>query len=64
MTIDAGRKLHVLVAHRPAGEIWLMAFLTGHLHVLAGQRITCLRVVELLGGLPIRKVVTLQAVVA
>ena len=64
MAIDAGRELHVLVADRPARHIGLMTFLAGHFDVLTGQRITRLRVIELLGGFPIHEVVALQAVVA
>lgn len=64
MAIDAGRELHVLVARGTAGHIGLVAFFACHFDVLAGQRITCLRVIELLGGFPIREVMALQAVVA
>ena len=64
MAIDARRELHVLVAGRTARRIGLMTFLAGHFDVLAGQRITRLRVIELLGGFPIHEIVALQAVVA
>src|SRR5690349_21687974 len=64
VTRSAGIELHVLVARRTARRIWLMTLLTGNLDVSAGQGIARFRVVELLGSLPIREVVTALAVIA
>ena len=63
VAIDAGSKLHVFVAYRPTRHIRLVAFFAGDLDVETRQRIARLRMIELLRGLPIREVVTLQAVV-
>lgn len=60
----AGIELHVLVARRTTGHIRLVTLLAGNLNVRAGQGIARFRVVELLGGLPIREVVAALAVIA
>lgn len=64
MAIYAGAEFHVLVAHRSARHIGLVAFLAIDLRVQTGQRVARFRVVELLGRFPIREVVALQTVVA
>ena len=64
VAVDASRKLHVFVARGTAGPIGFVALFAGHLHVLTGQGIAGLRMIELFGGFPIREIVALQAVVA
>jgi len=63
VAVDTFGKLHVLVAHRAARDIGLVALFTSHLNVPAGEWIASLGVIELLGGFPVDEVVTLQAVV-
>lgn len=41
VTIDAGPKLHVLVAHWTTRHIGFVALLACHLVVLTGERISC-----------------------
>ncbi|HUC54921.1 MAG TPA: hypothetical protein VMR90_12795 [Candidatus Cybelea sp.] len=64
MAVEAGLKFHVLVARWPAWLVRLMALLASHLEVLAGERVTRLRMIKLLCCFPIREIVTLQAVVS
>ena len=64
VAVDASRKLHVFVPRRTAGRVGFVALLAGNLLVLTGQGIAGLRMVELLGGFPIREVVALQAIVS
>lgn len=64
VAVGAGIELHVLVACRPTRLIRLVAFFASDLDVETGQRIARLRMVKLIRGFPIRKVVALQAVVA
>ena len=64
VTIEASGKLHVLIAWWPARLVRLVAFFASDFDVQARQRIARLRMVKLIRGFPIRKVVALQAVVA
>lgn len=64
VTIEASAKLHVLVACRSPRLVRLVAFFASDFDVQARQRIARLRMVKLIRGFPIRKVVALQAVVA
>ena len=64
VAIGASRKLHILVASRATRHIGLVALLARNLSVRAGQGIARFRVIKLLGGFPVRKVVALQAIVA
>lgn len=64
VAIGAGGKLHVFVARRTTRLIRLVAFFAGDFDVKTGQRISCLGMVKLIGGFPIRKVVALEAIVA
>jgi hypothetical protein len=64
MAVDAGLELHVFVAYRTAGHIWLVALFAGNLDVKAGQRIAGLGVIELIGRFPVREIMTLQAIVS
>ena len=63
VAIDAGCKLHIFVACWATGHIGLVALLARNLNVRAGQGISRFRVIKLLGGFPVRKVVALQAIV-
>lgn len=63
VTRRAGTEFHVFVARRPAGHIGFVAFFACHLAVQAGQRVACLRVIELIGGFPIYEIVAALAVV-
>ena len=58
----ACRKLHVLEARWPAGNVWLVTFFASHLNVQARKRIASLRVIELLRCLPVAHVVTALAI--
>src|SRR5437868_537952 len=53
MAVDASLELHVPVTCRNTGHIRFVALLTVHLEVQTCQRIACLGVIELFGGLPI-----------
>ena len=64
MTRIAGRKFHVLEARRPAWGIRLVAFFAGDVGVQTCQRVTRLRMIELLGCLPIRGVMAAGAILA
>jgi hypothetical protein len=64
VAVEAGLEFHVLVTGRPAGHIRLVAFLAFDLDVKTCQRIPGLGVVELFRRLPVRKIMTLQAVVS
>jgi len=64
MAVDAGLELHVPIACWTTGRIRFVALLTVHLDVKTRQRIAGLGVIELLGGLPIHVVMTLQAIVS
>lgn len=59
----AGIKLYVLVTRRSTRSVRLVAFLASYLDVQARQRISCFRMVELRGLLPVVHVVTTLAVV-
>ena len=63
MTRRAGIELHVLVARWPARLVRLVTLFAGDFDVETRQRIARLRMVKLIRGLPICKVVALQAVV-
>jgi hypothetical protein len=63
MAVDAGLELHVPVACRAAGHVGLVALLALDLDVKTSEGIAGLGVIELVGCFPIRKIVTLQAVV-
>src|SRR5258708_1150702 len=63
MAVDAGLELHVPVACRTAGHIWLMALLALDLDVKTCQRIAGLGVIELLRSLPVHVVMALQTIV-
>ncbi len=64
MAVDASLELHVPVTCRTTGHIRFVALLTVHLDVKTRQRIAGLGVIELIGGLPIHVIVTLQAIVS
>src|SRR5205807_3047723 len=64
MAVDAGLEFHVPVACWAAGHIRLVAFLAIDLDVKTRQRIAGLGVIELLCRLPIRVIMTLQAIVS
>jgi len=64
MAVDASLELHVPVTCRTTGHIRFVALLTVHLEVQTCQRIACLGVIELFGGLPIHVIMTLQAIVS
>src|SRR5215475_4222114 len=64
MAIRAGAELHISIAGRPPGGVWLVALLAWHLNVKSSQWITCFRMVEFLGRLPTFHVVTLRTLIA
>jgi len=64
VTINAGAESHIAESRWSAGFIRLMAFFTSHFDVHPRQRITRLRMVELLRGFPIVYVVTALAIVS
>jgi hypothetical protein len=64
MTVQAGLELHILVTGRTAGHIRLVAFLAFDLDVKTGQWIPGLGMIKLLCRLPVRKIMTLQAIVS
>jgi len=64
VAIRTSAKLHVLVAGRAAWSVRFVALFASHLNVQPGQRIACLGVIKLLGGLPIGYVVAFGAFVA
>ena len=64
MAVDAGLELHVPVARRPVGHIRFVALLALDLDVKTRQRIARLGVIELLCRLPVRVIMTLQAIVS
>ena len=64
MAVEAGLEFHILVTGRAARHIRLVAFLASDLDVKTGQRIPGLGVVELFCRLPVRKIMTLQAIVS
>lgn len=64
VAIEACLELHVLISRRAAQDIRLVALFARDLNVLAGEGIAGLRMVKLLCGLPVGKIVALQAIVA
>ena len=57
-------EIHVRVPRRPSRHVGLVTFFASHLEVQASERIVRFGVVELLGCLPIHKIVAALAVVA
>ena len=62
VAVDAGIELDAGILHRFFGTGGEMAFLAGHLGVRAGERIFCLRMVELIGLFPVLDVVAARAI--
>lgn len=60
----ARSEIHVLEASRTAGHIGFMTRLAFYLLVQTGKRISRLRVIELLGSLPIHNVMTALAILS
>ena len=63
VAVEAGLEFHILITCRTARHIRLVAFLALHLDVQTRQRIAGLGVIELLGRLPVRKIMALQTIV-
>ena len=57
----AGIEFHVLITSGTARRVGLVTFFAGNFYVKASERIFCLGVIEILGGLPAFHVVALGA---
>ena len=64
VTRRTGSELHVFETRGPTWRLWLVAFLAGHLKVQSGQRVPRFGVIELLGSLPIGRVMTAGTILA
>jgi len=64
VTVDALAEFHIAKARRPARFVRLVALFAGHLDVHPGQRIARLRVIKVLGRLPIVDVVAVLALIS